>query len=245
MFTLVIPIYNGGEYIPNMWKELLDFGKGHAFLNEVIFVNDGSLDNTKSLLQNLEIFDATFTVQILSHDENMGKGYALRKAVLGNIRAPYVGFTDVELPYGLEVLMESVNYLEVYQNVGVVIGKRKGVGSGNRQYSGYRGFAKKCFRLFLPKQLRSFSDTQSGLKVFRTEVARELFQKVQTNRWVFDLEILLAAKHADSGIHEIPVQIKPSCVGNGAIRFSNHGCKIIRDILKIHMYEKRGIYKST
>ena len=65
-----------------------------------LFVNDGSSDNTASVLEELRSKYPEF-VTSLSLEENSGKAEAIRKGVLsisqGNIDYDYVGFMDADL----------------------------------------------------------------------------------------------------------------------------------------------------
>jgi dolichol-phosphate mannosyltransferase len=76
--SLIIPAYNESEGVAHTATRLrpvLDtLGRDYAL--EVVFVDDGSTDNTKTLLH--QAFDADARVSIVAHDINRGLGAAVR-----------------------------------------------------------------------------------------------------------------------------------------------------------------------
>ena len=50
----------------------------------------------------------------------------------------------------------------------------------------------------------NYRDTQCGLKLFRTSVAKELATKIVSVKWTFDLNLLLLAKYMGLKITEVP-----------------------------------------
>jgi hypothetical protein len=52
-------------------------------------------------------------------------------------------------------------------------------------------------------------DTQTGLKLFKTEVLRKVFPRILVKKFAFDLEILANAHHLGYRITEAPIVIRP------------------------------------
>lgn len=244
--SLIIPVFNGEMYLQKTFDELNGFFAQKDYLHSIIFVNDGSTDNTKEFLENYKQTQFSLPITVVHLEKNNGKGFAIKTAVeMIKDSADIIGFTDVELPYGLSKIEEGFAYFQSQPDLCCVIGKRIQTHGLEKQYSKYRKFATTCFRWFLPKKIRDIEDTQCGFKIFRANMAKELFRLIKTNRWVFDIELLLAAKYNNFNIHEIPVIIKPSCVGRGRISFLRHGFKILKDLLKVRFYEFRNHYKKN
>lgn len=239
-YSIIIPIYNGAAYVESTLRELGVFFANRSDV-QIIFVNDGSTDDTEKALRAAEK-TASFPIHILSLEENKGKGYAIRYG-FAHIAAvsEYVAFTDVELPYGLEKIEEAIAHMEHDTFCQLVIGDRTKNKEG--QYSAYRSFFKRCFRLFLPRPVRHISDTQSGMKVFRIHAAQAIFPRIKTDRWVADVEIILTALRHAFGIYPIPVTIKPQCaVGRGGVLVSRHAWQIMKDLNRVKQYDKQYAY---
>ncbi len=81
--SLVIPIYNEEEIIPELGRRLKDFfadvGSGIGDSWEVIFINDGSADQSLSLLTNLAATEPRY--KVLSFSRNFGHQMAITAGI--------------------------------------------------------------------------------------------------------------------------------------------------------------------
>jgi len=243
--ALIIPVYNGAHYLENTFQELSQLihttGKQYC----IIFVNDGSTDDSSALLHRL---GGTFgsQIKVVEYTKNRGKGYAIREGMkqVGE-HVKYVAFTDVEIPYGTEVLKRGMIYLATHPEVAFVYGTRTEAKKSRKQYSLYRMVGTTLFRLFVPRSVRKISDTQSGIKIFQRSAADNIFSRIQTDRWVFDVELFLIAHAHGMKLSELPAEVKLSCVSTrGGVRFLRHGWEIMRDIIRIRWYAYRGVYTT-
>ena len=244
--VLIIPVYNGEEYLLRTCEELETYFVERRYLKEIIFVDDGSTDNTHIALKNSVPAVLASRVRVLHYKKNRGKGYAIMHA-LSTIddAVSFFGFTDVEIPYGLSSFEEALFKLFESKDIDVVIGNRKHKDQTQVQYSWYRQFCTRFFRLLLPKPIRAISDTQSGLKVFKGDVGQKLFSLVRTYRWVFDIELLLAVVRGGFSFYEMPVSLKSSCLSRtGGVSLFRHGPRILYDMIRIYLYDRKSIYNS-
>lgn len=69
--TVLIPVYNGADYIGNCLDSLLDQSYDNY---KILVVNDGSTDNTLEVLKQ-------YPVEVISYDENKGISYALNLGI--------------------------------------------------------------------------------------------------------------------------------------------------------------------
>jgi dolichyl-phosphate beta-glucosyltransferase len=53
--------------------------------------------------------------------------------------------------------------------------------------------------------LPDFKDTQCGFKLFKKEAAREIFTRIKTSGFAFDVEVLLLARQLGYKVAEVPV----------------------------------------
>ncbi|MCK4894139.1 MAG: glycosyltransferase family 2 protein, partial [Calditrichia bacterium] len=72
--SIVIPVYNEKKYIREIVKQVREVNLP-GIEKEIIIVDDYSTDGTRDILQNVLIKEVA---QVVYHEENMGKGAALR-----------------------------------------------------------------------------------------------------------------------------------------------------------------------
>ena len=89
MMSVIIPVYNNEKYLPQLFKDILN----QTFLDfEVIFVNDGSTDNSQKLLQE---FCNTIDFATCYCKENGGVSSA-RNVGLKKAKGEYIVFWDAD-----------------------------------------------------------------------------------------------------------------------------------------------------
>ena len=99
--VIVIPAYNEEKRIS--LRKYFDFLKAHKDVM-LCFVNDGSTDNTKSLVHNIEL-SAHNNVKVLAHSKNRGKAAAILSGFLycnTSILYKKIAYLDADLSTSLE-----------------------------------------------------------------------------------------------------------------------------------------------
>ena len=90
MLTVVVPAYNEQAYIGQVLERLLAEGTG----KQIIVVDDGSTDDTATVVRGF----AKAGVVLLQHEQNLGKGAAIRTA-LRHVAGRFVIIQDADLEY--------------------------------------------------------------------------------------------------------------------------------------------------
>lgn len=87
--SIIIPVYNAGLYIEACIKSLLN----QTFTNcEFIFVNDGSTDSSKIIIESYKEFDKRIT---LINQQNQGVSIARNNGIT-IAKGEYIGFVDAD-----------------------------------------------------------------------------------------------------------------------------------------------------
>ena len=188
---VVVPCYNEAKRL-NM-RAIQDFGRRSETV-ELLFVNDGSRDETLELLEQLHQGNPR-RFSFLHLAKNGGKAEAVRQGVLLAIHsgAEYVGFWDADLATPLSDIEPFCRVLDTRPAVDAVIGTRLPLLGIKIERRPLRRFL--AGRLFantasLALGVRIF-DTQCGAKLFRvTPQLSRYFSKPFLTRWIFDVEIL-------------------------------------------------------
>ena len=126
LITVVVPCYNEEESAPLFYEAMKEEIKKFANVNfEILFVNDGSKDNTLEVLKKLHEEDSI--VKYISFSRNFGKEAALY-AGLENAKGDYVAVMDVDLQDPPSLLNDMYKAIkeEGYDVVGTRRVTRKG-----------------------------------------------------------------------------------------------------------------------
>lgn len=73
--SVVIPVYNEEENVKQVYKQTVKILLSLGFIYEIIFVDDGSQDNTEVILKELRVQDQN--VKIIKFSKNHGQAQAL------------------------------------------------------------------------------------------------------------------------------------------------------------------------
>ena len=201
--SVVIPCYNEasrGDFkkrINDVIEYLKDCSSISSF--EVICVNDGSTDNTLNILQN---FGNSIT---LISNKNKGKGYSL-KCGFEICTGELCLMMDADLSVPLEYIEQF--YLELVENKDLaLIGSRRCEGAKitNEQSIIRRGIGK--ISRFITQKILGLDiiDTQCGFKMTRSKYIKEILGNIHSNRWLFDIELLIYLQNKGVKLVEVPV----------------------------------------
>ena len=75
-FSIVVPVYNESENVKNLINEIY-LQEFKTFNFEVLFINDGSTDQTLEILKLVSIP----SLKIINNDKNYGQSYSIFKGV--------------------------------------------------------------------------------------------------------------------------------------------------------------------
>jgi len=200
---VVIPAHNEAERIGPTVERVLAYlrGRGHSY--EVVVVDDVSRDATAEVVAHFQSRDPR--LRLLQRIGPPGKGAAVQAGMLA-AGGQRVLFSDADLSTPIE---ESEKLLAAVEQEGydIAIGSRGLPDSDLRvRQPWYRETMGRIFNLMVRAvALRRFKDTQCGFKLFRAEVARELFVRQTIEGFAFDVEILYIALKRGLRIKEVPV----------------------------------------
>ena len=236
--SIVIPAYNEENRLPATLARLYSYLATSPFGDaEVLIVDDGSRDGTAALVEDFaHIYP---TVRLVRNPGNRGKGYAVRNGMLA-AQGEWVLFTDADLSSPIEEvekLMAAVREQNAVGAIGSRALNRKLVSvhqSAFREYSGR--FFNLTMRLItgLP-----YADTQCGFKLFRRDVAHEVFRRVRIPGFGFDVEALFVAKLLGHPVVEVPVRWANA---EGTKVTMLNGLQAFTDLLAVRWNQLRGHY---
>jgi dolichyl-phosphate beta-glucosyltransferase len=192
----------------------------------LLFVNDGSRDQTLEVLENLRS-QLPGQVAVLDQQPNRGKAEAVRNGMLRVIQSGQVAFTgywDADLATPLEQIPDFLHLLEQRPELNLVFGARVRLLGRAIQRQPARHYLGRIFATVVSMVLRlPIYDSQCGAKLFRItpEFAQVLAEPFHS-RWIFDVEILarfLALHRYDTRsfekeIYEYPLPVWTDVAGS-------------------------------
>ena len=109
LLSLIVPCYNEQDALPLFYNETTNVLRGMQCDYELLLINDGSSDNTLSIMKDLAAQDSH--VLYFSFSRNFGKEAAMY-AGFTNARGDYVAVMDADLQDPPSLLPEMVKILE-------------------------------------------------------------------------------------------------------------------------------------
>lgn len=123
--SIIVPCYNEEKALPLFYQELKKHLDSINFLNEIIFVNDGSSDHTLQVL--LELKQNHENINIIDFSRNFGKEAAML-AGLKESNGDVIAVMDADLQDPPSLLNEMINIIlhDGYDSVATYRVSRKG-----------------------------------------------------------------------------------------------------------------------
>lgn len=229
--SIIIPAFNEEDSIGKSLDQIVSFLSKQDFNFEIIVINDGSKDNTNQIVKQKS------GVKLITLEENKGKGFAVKTGVL-EASNNFILFMDADHAIPINYILEFKNEISNYD---IVIGSK--YLNQTENYPFYRKVVGKVFS-FLKYVITGLKikDTQCGFKLFRSEVAKDLFSLSQITGWCFDVEILLLSRMKNYSVKEQAIKLSDINAPSN-ISIWNSGTQMFMDLLKLRMKFKRGDYK--
>ncbi len=198
----IIPVFNQARKVSYSLEKIKQAVELSFANYELIVVNDGSTDNTLTILKDIAMTDEH--VCVISYTPNRGKGYAVKQGVL-NSQGDAVILLDGDLDISPDLI---IDYVEMLSTSDLVIASKKHPQS-NVRIPRSRAFLSRAFNLLIKLTIGiTQTDTQAGFKVGKGDIMRKIFRNVSVNRYAFDVEVLAIASILHLKVQEMPVIMK-------------------------------------
>lgn len=225
MLSVIIPVYNEAQTVARVIDRVLAV-KLEGFEREIIVVNDGSTDGTDEVLKRLAD-EGSNRVTVIHHEENQGKGAAIRTA-LEHVDGDIVVTQDADLEYDPA---EFPKLLALFEDpaVQVVYGSRNLGKNPRSSWSFYWGgrLVSWVANLLYGSDL---TDEATGYKLFRTELLRSL--DLRADGFAFCPEVTGKLLRRKIEIHEIPISYQPRSLDEGKKISWRDGLKAVWVLIK-------------
>jgi dolichyl-phosphate beta-glucosyltransferase len=234
--SIVIPAHNEENRLPLTVETIFRFLEKQNYPSEVIVVENGSNDLTLEIAQK---FTRTFPTLSVLHEDQPGKGRAIRRGVI-EARGAYRFLADADLSMPVE---EINRFLPPASSCDIAIASREVAGSNRFNEPTYRHLAGRVYNLLIRTLvLPGLQDTQCGFKCFRAAVAEDVFRFQTLNGWSFDVELLFIARQRGYTIAEIGI---PWYYNPGSkVNVFRDSWQMFTDLITIRQNASRGLYDA-
>lgn len=240
--VIVVPCYNEAN---RLRKEVfLDFIEHNQRIS-ILFVNDGSNDDTLDILENI-CSHAPRRLHLFDLDTNRGKAEAVRTGFVEAFKwePSFIAMWDADLSTPLSAVIEFREFMRNNETVLLVMGSRVKLLGRNIKRSSSRHVLGRLAATLISYTLNlDVYDTQCGAKLFRVnDLTKTIFRYPFQSTWIFDVEVIARLIKATNSkpdtpphnlIYEIPLH-EWSEVGGSKIRPS-HYAKSLIELIRIKM----------
>lgn len=202
--SVIIPAFNEADVIAESLNETIRVFDEFGCQYELIVIDDGSDDQTYSNALKVAGQHANVFVKQIKH--NRGKGRAL-KVGFRLASGDYVVFLDADMelhPAQVQTLFDIMRL----DDADVVIGSKRHPNS-RLNYPADRKLISSVYffliKLFFGLPIK---DTQTGLKLFKSEVLKKVFPRILVKAYGYDLEILVNVHRLGYRIAEAPIVLE-------------------------------------
>lgn len=246
--SVVIPAYNESKNLKaGALLTVHNYFSKQSYTYEILVVDDGSADNTATIIEDFAKNHAGFR---LVRNPHKGKAFAVKTGVK-LARGRYILFTDTDQATPPEEVEKLLPFLDK-RDYDIAIGSREIMGAKREHEPWHRHLMGKGFNFVVQVvAIRNIHDTQCGFKLFRKDIANKLFDALQVYQdddhevsgpfvTAFDVELLFLAKKWDYKIAEVPVfwhHVKSERVS--ALKDSY---RMFVDVMKIRLNDLAGAY---
>jgi len=196
--SILIPVYNEVKTFMDVLELVLNL----PITKEILVVDDFSTDGSRELLEN-KVENKYDNVKVFYHEENKGKGHAIRTAIK-HAEGDYVVVQDGDLEYSPHEIVHLVD--EVNLNNRAVV-------YGSRFMNGWRctSFIHYLINAFLTLITNvlygvALTDMETCYKMVRTDIIKNL--GLISERFEFEPELTIRLLKKGYEIYEVPISYR-------------------------------------
>lgn len=247
LLSVVVPCYNETERLGKMLDEAVLFlQEKYPNKYEILIVDDGSKDGTAAYA--LEVANTLklepHVLKVVKLSKNRGKGGAVRHGLLHG-SGKYMLFADADGATQFSDVQKLFdNFKKDDDTAAVAIGLRAHMVNTDAVVK--RSFIRNFLMYGLHTLvyifgIRKIQDTQCGFKMFNRAAVQSIFPHMHTERWIFDVEVLLLADMQQIPIAEVAVSWQE--VDGSKVDLAKDSIQMAVDLVVTRMAYLLGVYE--
>ena len=176
--SIIIPCYNEEETIPYFYKEITNITKKLKYDFEFIFINDGSIDNTKEIIKKYVHKDKR--VKYIDFSRNFGKEAAMY-AGLELSCGDYVTIMDADLQDPPTMIPEMISILENKKDNFDCVALRRVNRKGEPRIRSF--FARKFYKIINKLSKIEMVDGARDFRLMTRQMVNSILELKEYNRY--------------------------------------------------------------
>ncbi len=237
--SVIVPTYNEERRIGKTLVAIRSFLNKKDYNYEVLVTDDGSTDTTKEVVKIIS--EGWSQLKILANPINKGKGSVVKNGVL-NATGQYILFTDADNATPIEQVDKLLEHINEYP---IIIGSRHCPGAKiHIPQSRHRILLSRASNLLIRLMtVPGVYDTQCGFKLFERNAGHNVFSNVKLDRFGFDFELLVIARHLGYKFKEVGIEWYND--PESKVRAGREAIRTLRDLIKVKLNLLKGKYSKT
>ncbi|MDO8590605.1 MAG: glycosyltransferase family 2 protein [bacterium] len=236
ILSIIIPVYNEEKFLESLLREVFDT----QFTKEIIIVNDGSRDGTKSVLDKIERDfkknppALVNRLQVIHKEKNAGKGAAIISGIR-EVTGDIVIIQDADLELSPKEYGKLIEPFEKF-NADVVFGSRFQMAGTRRVFPTTKYLANRLLTILSNMMSGIYlTDMETCYKLFRREVIQSF--NLRSQRFGIEPELTAKAAKGNYKIYEVPITYNPRTIREGKKIGWRDGLEALAAIIKYNLLQ--------
>jgi glycosyltransferase involved in cell wall biosynthesis len=235
--SILVPCYNEEKFIISVLEKIALVRLDENIRKEIIIIDDGSTDETYSLIQSFRKSQSILEIKVIRHSHNKGKGACIINGIAVST-GDYIIIQDADLEYDPKEYTKLLD--PILEGHADIVYTSRTRGSEPRRVMFFYHTLGVSFLTFLSNLFTrlNLTDIHSGHKMFKAEILKRISLKEQ--RFGFDTEVTAKISRLKKvRIYEVGIAYYGRRYDEGKkIRWTD-GLKAIMWTIKYNLFQRK------